>query len=560
MPTPSLCRTLAALTIAVLIGAGISSSTLAQGRQEPGRSIGKVSTEGSLIVMELDEGALGTANLFDLEGRTLRFTPEAGGYRGENLPLKWDAEFGPELTTATAKAEGFAFPFSGQRWSEFSVGPTGFISFGPDRLAIGRFDQLQNAAPALVNGVPAICVFMKPRMNGSRFVKQLPDRVVVSWSLSEPAGGIQDFTWVPTVNRFQAVLYKDGAIELSYERLAAKDAIVGIYPAIKGGATRAIATITDSEDPSVPAHLDLKSLKLAAVDGLFLDVTFTTRGAVLAEGDQGSEGISYKLTLQPAATGAKPVEWTIRGVRAGGRGGGGIRYATSGAGVTPGARISGSTIAIRGTLPPGIKAGDKVTVSAEATRDGAAGAALDRVDARPATLAGLQNPRADLSALDRRAGPFPVVYEPFHYLSLPNFRDLTCTVIQALGDKFDFLAYYSDFRIDNQEAGTPSNGPLGGGPDGGEVTGIGARQRGLESFCTQGRFQWQFIQPVYVGSNQMQIYPPESELADKSTRNIGSYVPELSRRAGGSCGRTTTACRSSGTSWGIAGRRSCPLG
>ena len=41
------------------------------------------------------------------------------------------------------------------------------------------------------------------------------------------------------------------------------------------------------------------------------------------------------------------------------------------------------------------------------------------------------------------------------------------------------------------------------------VTGIGATQRGLASYCTQGRFQWQFIQPVYAGSNQMQERPPE---------------------------------------------------
>ena len=46
----------------------------------------------------------------------------------------------------------------------------------------------------------------------------------------------------------------------------------------------------------------------------------------------------------------------------------------------------------------------------------------------------------------------------------PSDRDLSCTVIKALGDKFDMLAYYSDFRIDNQEAGTSSDGPLGGGP------------------------------------------------------------------------------------------------
>src|SRR5262249_19621425 len=110
----------------------------------------------------------------------------------------------------------------------------------------------------------------------------------------------------------------------------------------------------------------------------------------------------------------------------------------------------------------------------------------------------------DLSAAKKSDGPFSTVYESFHYLSLPNPPHLTCTVLDALGDKFDFLAYYADFRVDNQEAGTPSNGPLGGGPSGGAVTGIGAEQKNLASYCTAGRFQWQFIQPVYVGANQMQ--------------------------------------------------------
>jgi hypothetical protein len=95
-----------------------------------------------------------------------------------------------------------------------------------------------------------------------------------------------------------------------------------------------------------------------------------------------------------------------------------------------------------------------------------------------------------------------------------------------LGDKFDFLAYYSDFRVDNQEAGTPSTGPLGGGPAGGAVTGIGATQRGLASYCSSGRFQWQFVQPVYVGSNQMQERPPEGT-TDSNNRNVAFYNRQL---------------------------------
>jgi hypothetical protein len=352
----------------------------AQNQQPAGKPIGSVSTHGDIIVLTLDEGALGRANLFDLEKHTLRFTPVSGGYRVENAAFTWDPAFGDELPVRTrtqVALHEFAFPFSGRTWDTLTVDATGSIGFGGG-VTIGRFDQLQNAAKALLNQTPAICVFMKPRMSGPRYVKALPDRVVITWTLTEPAGGIQDFTWTLTVNRFQAVLSKNGTIQMSYDDVAAKDAIVGVYPASLGATDSSIAAV-------------------------------------------------------------------------------------------------------------------------------------------------------DLSSLKANDGPFATVYESFHYLSLPNPRDLTCTVLNALGDKFDFLAYYSDFRIDNQEAGTPSNGPLGGGPTGGAVTGIGAQQRGLASYCSAGRFQWQFIQPVYVGSNQMQEQPPV-DLADTNNRNIGFYMRQLGRR------------------------------
>jgi hypothetical protein len=106
------------------------------------------------------------------------------------------------------------------------VGVTGNIRFGGDSgVSIGRFDQLRTAARALVNTVPAICVFFKPRMSGTRYSKELPGRVVVTWILTEPAGNIQDVTWTPTVNRFQTVLRRDGTVEMSYEQVAAREAL-----------------------------------------------------------------------------------------------------------------------------------------------------------------------------------------------------------------------------------------------------------------------------------------------------------------------------------------------
>src|SRR5262245_1485014 len=94
--------------------------TCGQGRQEPGRSIGTVTTQGNLIVMTLNEGALGHANLFDLARHTLRFTPDGTGYRAENLPLQWDPEFGAEITNAQVTLRNFTFPYSGKSWDSLS--------------------------------------------------------------------------------------------------------------------------------------------------------------------------------------------------------------------------------------------------------------------------------------------------------------------------------------------------------------------------------------------------------------------------------------------------------
>jgi hypothetical protein len=524
----------------------VCNSAHAQGRQEAGRSIGAISTQGDLIVMTLDEGALGKADLFDLTHRTLRFTPDGSRYRVENLPVRWDPDFGPEMTGSQAALKNFAFPFSDKTWSSFSVGVTGSMTFGEPAagggrggrgggISVDRFAELQEAGHTLINTVPAISVFFKPRMSGTRYLKELDDRVVITWSLTEPVGGVQDMTWTPTVNRFQAVLRKDGSIEMSYDDVAAKDAIVGIYPLVTAGVEKEIATITGQENPSVAPHLNLKSVKLTSVDGLFLKATIETSGPVLPENDPGIAGIAYRLCLNVR----KPVGdctpdthadaiWTVQaGGGRGGRAGGGLRYNASGAGIVPGVKIAGNTISIQGTLPAEFKAGDPIFVSAASQASGTP--TVDKIAPHPVKLNGLGSPAVDLSTVKKEDGPFAVAFEAFHYMKPPRAVDLTCTVIKALGDKFDMLAYYSDFRIDNPEAGTSSSGPLGGGPTGGAVTGIAANQRNLASYCSQGRFQWQFIQPVYVGSNQMQERPPAGS-TDTNTHNIAVYDHQLGER------------------------------
>ena len=489
-------------------------------RIEQGHPIGKVSIQGDLVVMELDKGALGKANLFDLVGRTLRFTPDGSHYRVESGALQWDSDFGPELTGADVTLQQFAFPFSGQRWSEFHVGKTGSIRFGaPEKedspfprgpgdggVSIGRFDPLAEAASTLIDSAPAICVFFKPRMSGPHYVKELPDRVVITWDLTEPFGNIQDFTWFKTVNRFQAVLHLDGSIEMSYKELAAKDAIVGVYPVL-AGAEKPLATFNAEPHASLAAHLDVRNLKLSIVDGVLLKATFETRGPVLAEGDPAVDGVTYRVLFDAHQAGNTNTEaahatlaWTVRGIAWRGRP---SRYIAFGPGVSRRVKATGNTITVQGVLPTALRGIEQVSVSAEVAARGDS-EPVKGISPHVVRLAGIRNPEVHFSSLTRKDGPFAIAYESFHYLSLPRPQDLSCTVIKALGDKFDFLAYYSDFRIDNQEAGTPSDGPKAG-----NVQGTGEGQHDMEAYCSQGRFQWEYVQPVYVGSNQMQERPPE---------------------------------------------------
>jgi hypothetical protein len=264
----------------------------AQFGEEPGHSIGTVTTRGHLILLTLNEGALGRANLFNLAHRTLRFTPDGTGYRVQNVALTWDADFGSALTGPVVLRK-FAFPFSGKTWTSLSVGMTGTIAFAQmesgepqmgDRgvsigreggLSIDRFAELQDAASEIVNTVPAISVFFKPRMSGKRYLKEVDDRAVITWDLTEPFAGIQDWTWTPTINRFQAVLHKDGMIEFSYDDVAARDAIVGVYPLVPAGDDKTIDSIPLQGNATEASNLDIRRITLRSLNDLFLKIVLT---------------------------------------------------------------------------------------------------------------------------------------------------------------------------------------------------------------------------------------------------------------------------------------------
>lgn len=356
-------------------------------KQVPGRKTGNITTRGDIIHLELDAGVI-SDNRFDLDKRTIRFMPvaptpageggpSAGGFRAENQPLQWDAAIGSPLQGNAVRLTKFSFPFSGRNWDSMQVLTTGLITFGGGYadLGLGRFVHLQNVGPDIVNKIPLIAAFLKQRMNGTRHVNELEDRLVVTWETSEPVGGQQDVTFTRTPHSYQAVLHRDGRIDLSYQQMTARDAVVGVYTVPAGGA--------------------------------------------------------------------------------------------------------------------------------------------------PATQS------TDLSAVKTADAPRPVIFEAFHHYGLPGASNMACTVIQALGDRFDFMVWYSDFRVDDQEAGTRSVGEIGQ-----KVSGLGPRMdigQRLRDYCSDGRLQVTWYQPVWVGAVQAQERHPNGRY-DNYNMAVAQIGHELGHR------------------------------
>jgi len=514
-------------------------------QRQPGHPIGKVTTIGNLIHLELDSGAVAPERLFDLDHRTLRFTPDGAGYRIENVPLVWEADFGPSVTAGAATLKNFSFPFSGKNWDTLNVA-TGSITFGAretvgggragggvpvgNRTGAGgsgrsgfqleRYASLQTVGRTFVNMIPGIAAFVRVAIDQrsvQRFMKESSDKAIVTWTFSEPSSGIQAFTWVPTVNRVQTVLHKNGVIELSYNDVSARDAVVGVFPMVKAGVEKKLGGASTDGNANTAAHLNLKEVTFTAIDGLFLKATIETRGPVLPEGDPGLNGVTYRIAFAksmspPADLSKAAVVWTIRGV-VGGRGGVGdragpsSRYFVTGAGVDPEVTVSGNTISVKGIVPLELAGTTEISATAET----ATGTPTSRADLLAVRLpmADIRSPEVDLSNASKKDGAFAVAFEGFHWAEIPRAQDVTCSIIKTLGDKFDFVATYSDFRVDNPEGGTPSTGPRGQ-----TVSGIGTTTNGLENYCSQGQLQWMYVEPVSTAAVQIQERSPDGRMTD----------------------------------------------
>ena len=230
-----------------------------------------------LVEVSAEDGY--AAHPFDLNGRTLVFTPDGrGGYSRSVRPLAWEDDIGERIEEGTEIAlESFRFDFGGRSRDSFHVSRHGLLSFD-GTLAYNFYDASNRGDPmraiaAKIVGQPIVSPLFKPQYGGPwvvdgvarQHVAQWPDRVVVTWFVSEPwfyVGGIPP----ETPDRFQAVLYADGRIAFHYGFVAARDGVAGLFPNEGIARDRVLARIVDERNPEVRGYLAARGKRALLAD------------------------------------------------------------------------------------------------------------------------------------------------------------------------------------------------------------------------------------------------------------------------------------------------------
>jgi len=183
-----------------------------------------------VAVLQADPTILQPGEDIDLAGRTIVFTPKAGGgYTLSSTGGIVDASLGVNLGLADDASSGaqplsFAFPFFGVSYTTVFVNSNGYVTFGGasgfiNFNALGATD-LSTVLIRMAGGLPRIAALwndLDPSAGGGVFLNVLGDRVQITWS------GVPRFSLsTPNPNppnTVQLSLFENGVIELTYGSL-----------------------------------------------------------------------------------------------------------------------------------------------------------------------------------------------------------------------------------------------------------------------------------------------------------------------------------------------------
>ena len=472
------------------------------------RSGSVTTTPDNQILVELAPEDTTAANLFDLNGRTLIFTPDGhGGYSRSVRSVTWDDDIGPAVSDgAEIRFQSFLFDFAGRGWGSFFINRHGLITFGEPLTyrywdAGNRFDTMSEIAGKFVT-TPTISPLYKPMLGGrsdrygaTQHVKHGSDRVVVTWSTTEPDYYVHG---VPPAkpSRFQVVLRADGSIAFNYVDVALRDGIVGLFPDEEVTKGNLIARIADPTDSELPGHLDLIEAAIyeSNTDAVILE--FTLRDSV--QDPPASDWYSYRLHFdvdEPYWT--HPVDWSDEDF-------------TWQIDVRPDGERVARGQGVMQLLPTGSADRIALLVDIGGAGSGTSGTAF-AATAHFRNDSGIRGDDSRMALMELNAGPGSVVdlsrpdrafssrqREVFHYRSPPDPLVIACRVVSALGDDFDLFVFHNEFRVDSQESATPVMPHYGNSRADG--TGI-PWDFGVP--CGEGRLKAVWALPVWMKSDHL---------------------------------------------------------
>ena len=233
---------------------------------------------GHIAVLPDDGTLMMSANPFDLDGRSLMLTPEAGVFSVQAGPGQFDssaAEQGILLNPSPASnpenigddgtrevSLGFPFPFFGEGYTSVFINSDGSLTFQQGDMS----HSARTLARVLSGPPPRITPYfadLDPSVGGQLTYLSLDIRFVVTWS------SVPDYAefGVEPRETVQVELFPNGLIRFSYHGINGREAVVGVSPGNFSG-TPALVDLSEAagqaasagavaENFSLSTHLDL---------------------------------------------------------------------------------------------------------------------------------------------------------------------------------------------------------------------------------------------------------------------------------------------------------------
>lgn len=493
----------------------------------------------SAVIPIAADGLISPAHYFDLQGKTVRFTPSRHAYLVTVSKAEPVKDLGAGLGRpdyASNRSRGwrlallFAFPYAGRDRREIFVNSAGNLSFDrPEAQLYAERDTwpagtVESVAGSLNDRASSgqekmICVFWglnSPDPDKSQiFVRQNPGEFVVTWQ-------VQRYIWFGEgyeplgTNVFQARLQPNGVIEFSYHQIAEKDGIVGLFYGGSEGPPLAMLKPASGEAPD--PRLQIVSVS-AGRTGQTLRFTFQMANRVVTNVPEGT--LWYRVFLERGshsceigyAASDRPRPYLLRECTG-----------------VPGFHIDGnrldlylSTFEAESVLGGGLRWSADVLWGRRSGGNLELSAGSDRL---PLPAQSLQPPRLSLTQGSREGS----IFEVFHYprVSKSVFPHLRY-IYQRVEPQDDLAVVLTDFRIDDLHN---HQGSTGAGYNV-AIQGIGDRPAHIVERADLGSRKLQTATgPIYLGPRFAEFLDDGEYHYHNYANAVGWMAHELTHRWG----------------------------